>query len=516
MSTRPEGFVDERVVLEFYLDLLDRQKVQFLCALDAETKEIQGLIRNLMHERTNAHRRVQVARKLWKRLFELSMSYIDADRTGYDELFRYFDEYVDFEEIVFASDSDYRDHTLHSLWVYFLEEYLTKNRAFQGLTSHFEDSQRDQRTMLDTLKQFGDLPALTELTAVESQVDGAMEYEDSICCVAALTHDLGYPLTKIAKIGSRIDRILPFFSIVPMPSFTVEFGSVQQEYQAALIDLLSTDLDYRPNHSVDDIEEATLEKVFRIDPDSRVVEGLQANAKEVLEKLDADQLNTMKRALDLTPCLIHDTGRRLRYSHDLESRRQHGFMGALLLSSTLAAFRNPGLSYVDETHITWEQVDFPTFSAKQAILMAIADHDSSGYRLDDMDDASAFLALTDDLEEFSRTCRGHRNRQFIENICKTRIWMDGKTLCAEFLFPQIEASDLDPEEVFRAKCQRVLRLFGALGPTNGLRLQICVVDELKKRKRREYRLEAGEGSLQITVCGIVQNSRTYLRTVETP
>src|SRR5664280_2134166 len=149
MSTRPEGFVDERVVLEFYLDLLDRQKVQFLCALDAETKEIQGLIRNLMHERTNAHRRVQVARKLWKRLFELSMSYIDADRTGYDELFRYFDEYVDFEEIVFASDSDYRDHTLHSLWVYFLEEYLTKNRAFQGLTSHFEDSQRDQRTMLD-------------------------------------------------------------------------------------------------------------------------------------------------------------------------------------------------------------------------------------------------------------------------------------------------------------------------------------------------------------------------------
>lgn len=515
MSTSLEGFVDEQVVLKFYLDLLGRRRVQFLSTLDTETKEIQGLVKNLIRERTNAHRRVQVAKKLWKRLFELSMSYIDPNRTGYDKLFKYLDEYVDFEEIVFASDSDYRDHTLHSLWVYFLEEYLTKNTMFQRLRSHFDESLRDQRAMLDMLKQFGDLPALAYLTAMANQVDATLEYEDSITCVAALTHDLGYPLTKIAKIGSRIDRILPFFSIAPMPSFAVEFGSMQQEHQGALIDLMSTDLASRPDHSVDDIEEATLAKVLRIDPNSRAVEGLQPNAKEVLEKLGPDEQDALKGALEFALCLIHDTSRKLRYSHDLESRR-HGFMAALLLSSTLTAFRNPGLSYLDETHVTWEQVDFPRFSAKQAILMAIADHDSTGYRLDNLDDSSAFLALTDDLEEFSRTCRGHRNRQFIENICRTRIWMEGETLCAEFLFPLIEASDLNPEQVFKAKCQRVLCLFGALGPTKELKIQIRVVDETKKQKRREYQLEAGEGSLEIRVCGIVQNSRTYLDTVETP
>lgn len=513
MSTKPEGFVDEQVVLEFYLDLLDKGRVQFLSALDAETEEIRGLVRQLIHERDNAHRSIEVAKILWPRLFELSMSYIDADKTGYDELFKYFNEYVSFEEIVFASDSDYRDHTLHSLWVYFLEEYLTKNTVFQQLTSHFDNSQRAQRAMFDTLKQYGNLFALAQLTAVASQVDGALAYEDSISCVAALTHDLGYPLTKIAKIGSRIDRILPFFSMAPMQSFAVEFGSVQQGFQTALIDLLSTDLGYRPNHSLDDTEEETLMKVVRINPESRVVEGLQPDAKEVLGKLDRGQQNALKRALDLAPYLTHDTGRRLRYSHDLESRRQHGFMGALLLTSTLATFRNPGLSYLDETHIGWEQVDYPTFSAKQAILMAVADHDSSGYRVDDLDDASAFLALTDDLEEFSRTCRGHRNRQFIENICKSRIWMDGETLCAEFVFPQVEASDLHPEEVFKTKCRRVLRLFG---PTTGLKLQICVIDDADKDNHREYRLEAGGNPLKITVCGVVQSPRTYLDTVETP
>src|SRR5450830_373988 len=141
MNAKPEGFVDERVVLEFYLDLLDKGRVQFLSALDVETEEIQGLVKQLIHERDNAHRSIEVAKILWKRLFELSMSYIDADKTGYDELFKYFDEYVSFEEIVFASDSDYRDHTLHSLWVYFLGEYLTKNAAFQQFTWHLDYSQ---------------------------------------------------------------------------------------------------------------------------------------------------------------------------------------------------------------------------------------------------------------------------------------------------------------------------------------------------------------------------------------
>ncbi|MHA1211837.1 MAG: hypothetical protein ACTSSH_05180, partial [Candidatus Heimdallarchaeota archaeon] len=43
------------------------------------------------------------------------------------ELFKYFKEFVEFEELIFASDSFYRDHTLHCLWVYFLGEYLFNN-----------------------------------------------------------------------------------------------------------------------------------------------------------------------------------------------------------------------------------------------------------------------------------------------------------------------------------------------------------------------------------------------------
>jgi len=42
---------------------------------------------------------------LWKVLFEAAMEYIDPNKQRYDDLFKYFDEFVKFEELIFASDS---------------------------------------------------------------------------------------------------------------------------------------------------------------------------------------------------------------------------------------------------------------------------------------------------------------------------------------------------------------------------------------------------------------------------
>ena len=79
--------------------------------------------------------KISITKDLWKALFEASMSFIDPDKDGYDKLFKYFDNYVEFEELIFASDSFYRDHTLHSLWVYFLGDYILKEPSFKDLTS---------------------------------------------------------------------------------------------------------------------------------------------------------------------------------------------------------------------------------------------------------------------------------------------------------------------------------------------------------------------------------------------
>lgn len=43
------------------------------------------------------HNRIEIAKNLWKLLFEAAMSYIDPDKRGYDDTFAYFHEYVNFE-----------------------------------------------------------------------------------------------------------------------------------------------------------------------------------------------------------------------------------------------------------------------------------------------------------------------------------------------------------------------------------------------------------------------------------
>jgi len=42
---------------------------------------------------------------MWKGLFEAEMEYIDPNKQRYDDLFKYFDEFVKFEELIFVSDS---------------------------------------------------------------------------------------------------------------------------------------------------------------------------------------------------------------------------------------------------------------------------------------------------------------------------------------------------------------------------------------------------------------------------
>ena len=46
-----------------------------------------------------------------------------------DETMNEYAKLSDVEELIFASDSFYRDHTLHCIWVYFLGEYLKRRKV---------------------------------------------------------------------------------------------------------------------------------------------------------------------------------------------------------------------------------------------------------------------------------------------------------------------------------------------------------------------------------------------------
>lgn len=132
------NILNEKIVMQAYIDELDAGRVDFL----AEHAEDTARIRTLLLEMIAADRineRIRIAVKLWKALFAPAMSYIDPNREGYDSIFAYFDAYVEFEELIFASDSFYRDHTLHCLWVYFLGEYIYRCKEYASL---FDEQKR--------------------------------------------------------------------------------------------------------------------------------------------------------------------------------------------------------------------------------------------------------------------------------------------------------------------------------------------------------------------------------------
>ena len=204
-------YINEDVVLHFYLEQMEKNNILFLDGREDFKEKIKENIAKL-RAAEDMHDKIQIAKELWKTLFTASMSYIDSDMRGYDKLFTYFDEYVNFEELIFASDSFYRDHTLHCLWVYFLGEYLTKNEEFselfnkldlQGHTIANLVSAIERSSIADILKDFIDF----------GHTVNTLKYKDSIWCVTALTHDLGYPIKKIYKINNCIGKVLPYFSL---------------------------------------------------------------------------------------------------------------------------------------------------------------------------------------------------------------------------------------------------------------------------------------------------------------
>ena len=204
--------ITENTVMEFYLNLVKENQIQFLI----KQKELKTIvIKNIrkLQKESDMHEKIKTAKDLWKALFEAAMTFIDPDKQGFDKLFLYFNRYVEFEELIFASEAFYRDHTLHCLWVYFLGEYIFHNPQFSNLFVNKE------RTIKNTSKFSGVLVSLEHPNIFGNFIQrldniiGITKLSDSIRCVISLAHDLGYPLKKIDKINTEIGKLLPYFAI---------------------------------------------------------------------------------------------------------------------------------------------------------------------------------------------------------------------------------------------------------------------------------------------------------------
>lgn len=481
--------LNESTVLDFYIGEIKKDNIAFLKGKTSYKNKIEEQILNLRNA-AGMNSKIKAAKELWKLLFETAMSSIDPDKRGYNKLFDYFDEYVDFEELIFASDSFYRDHTLHCLWVYFLGEYIMRQKEFEWIIKNMNaipDNYLDQIEVMKSLQMddiFGEVIKLYE-KAINMFKNG-----DSIRCVAALTHDLGYPLKKIEKVNKSIKGILPYFSINNFNEFNFNYSEIQQNFISSFIEFLTIDVQSEVK-TEGNIE--LLLKVFETNENGRVE---KLNREKILALSDKE-LNQLKEMLKLYPMVQKDMSKFWTYSSDFEEYK-HGIMSAYLLIKNVKAFNK--ITFKCSEKMDFTDVDIEDIAAKQSILKAVTNHTSEGFQISDISSYSSFLTFIDEIEEFSRISRANQNREYVTEFCSTAIYMNEGYTNIDFIFDNNRIDNLNPEIAFKGRCERFLSVFDIPNLSKSLKIRLRCIGKLNWNKN-VYELEIARKYAKISING---------------
>ncbi len=106
---------------------------------------------------------------------------------GVDDLYKYFEEYREFEALLYGADRFYRDHIMHVFRVWLIGNWLIERF--------------DSKIHWD----------IEKISRENSALDISNEEVSAMWCIIALTHDLGYPLDKIEKVRDKIEAMMAYF-----------------------------------------------------------------------------------------------------------------------------------------------------------------------------------------------------------------------------------------------------------------------------------------------------------------
>ena len=500
-----EHYINEKTVMRFYIECMKKEEILFLQGKDELKAEIKKALEKLIKE-TKMNNKIQIAIGLWKKLFEAAMSHISPNKKGYDKIFKYFDSYVEFEELIFASDSFYRDHTLHCLWVYFLGEYLYRMPEFSELYRLDRETKESYR-VIDKLTESLQIVEGNDALALKKVLklaDDSENTHDSVRCIAALTHDLGYPLKKIEKINKAMNKVLPYFAINNFENFSFEYENIQQEFVNQFIDFIARriELTLSPKDNLSKESTEALTKLF-----DKSEGGDMSDFINSIETLTEDEKKLLKGTFGVSAVFHASYGRKASYYNDFEAY-QHGIMSAFLLMKNLQVFQN-----IDYCRPDW-MIPIPggTVLALHEILASISNHTSDSFQIAAIDETS-FLTFVDELEEFSRISRASQNREYVEEFCDTALYIEDGWLNIVFEFNNENLDNLDPEISFKGRCKRFLSLFDIANLDKYLKIRVTIVGKLPSDKS-EYVLEIARNYADIRIDGESMNIPKYLKSTQ--
>lgn len=148
----------------------------------------------------------------------------------------YFKAFVDFERLLYGAEQFYRDHVYHIIRVWLTGEYILHSYISEEFKLDIFDA-------TDKLREEISNKIKDESTISLAKNSNGLLYEgeeNAIWCLIALTHDLGYPLSKVEKINTSLRKMMSFFVKTGLEEFSFTFPQQNQFINDAILRYLSS------------------------------------------------------------------------------------------------------------------------------------------------------------------------------------------------------------------------------------------------------------------------------------
>ena len=159
---------------------------------------------------------------------------ISEGSLGVYNLKDYFKAFIEFERLLYGAEQFYRDHVYHILKVWLIGQYIIKNiidSEFPIMIGE-DDEKLVGNKFPRSLKNNGTLYA---------------GEEDAIWCLISLTHDLGYPLSKIENINISLKKMMKYYAKTGLEEFSFSFPQQNQFINDAILKYISSKIDFVSN-----------------------------------------------------------------------------------------------------------------------------------------------------------------------------------------------------------------------------------------------------------------------------
>ncbi len=375
-------------------------------------------------------------RELWEKLVSYALRDIDSGTKGNSKLFDFVKAATEFEDLLYGLEKYYRDHTVHSLWVYLIGEYILRELVPDigaDLNWYLYNDIEQEQDRYPYPKDFVKYSVEKKETRLVAEVS---QHRDAIWCVIALCHDLGYSVEKLNKLNKKVEKVLGFFDISDFRHVGYSLDVEHQYLMSQCLEIMAMDVRIVPSEDYEELEDLKLrgeaeyqkareENKSALKKLKKKSEGehekTQLERKRELQELKKTLAEQYEKAMDeksLVKC-YRDDSTYWQLCGALE-RKEHGVLSSFLLYKIVSIFaeswvRGPGEEWglTDEEGI--ENI------IRGDILFAIAQHTFDFAYLDEFGSLADILILADELEEFSRLGRDMVSREYHDTTATAEV-----------------------------------------------------------------------------------------------